>query len=55
MIRWVSKERIHWGWLPASALFGYAVWREEGWLPALLGVATGLGLVLLVRWRHRDD
>ena len=49
------RERIHWGWVPAAALFGYAVWREQGWPLAVLGVLGGLGLGLFVRWRHRND
>jgi hypothetical protein len=49
------RERIHWSWLPASAVFGYIVWREQGWLPAVLAVVGGIGLGLFVRRRHRND
>jgi hypothetical protein len=49
------RERIHWGWLPVSAVAGFTLWREQGWLPAVSCVAGGLGLGLFVRWRHRND
>jgi len=49
------RERIHWGWLPSSAVFGYVVWRESGWVAALLCAVGGIALGLFVRWRHRND
>jgi hypothetical protein len=51
----VWRERIHWGWLPGSLGFGFVVWREQGWLVAVLCGLGGIGLGLFVRWRHRND